>query len=141
MNSPRVMHSLLALAISAVALNAVGAPLEVAVSGVRKSTGQLLVKIVDSAAAYDGQGKAVAADRVVPEGDTAAFRFDLPAGRYSVMVMHDENGDGQLGRNVIGIPTEAYGFSNNPRVMRRPTFEETAFELAADGGSIQIELN
>ncbi|MND09814.1 hypothetical protein D3C83_334330 [compost metagenome] len=54
--------------------------------------------------------------------------------------MHDENDNGSLDANVLGMPTEGYGFSQNPRVMRKATFEEARFELGAEGGEIVIEL-
>ena len=38
--------------------------------------------------------------------------------------MHDENDNNQLDTNFLGIPSEGYGFSNNPNVMRRAHFDE-----------------
>jgi uncharacterized protein (DUF2141 family) len=120
---------------------AIAAPLKVSVRGISKLEGQLAVQVVNSAEAYAGKSKAVSAERLSPNAAQHEFNFDLPPGRYAVMVMHDENGNGKLDSNVIGIPTEGYGFSNNPRVMRRPTFDETGFELDNAGSQIDIDLN
>ena len=87
------------------------------------------------------EGKGVAGELLVPTAATHQFTFDLPPGQYSAMVIHDENDNGKLDSNIIGIPTEAYGFSNNPRVMRKPSFDETRFELPAAGTLIKIDLN
>lgn len=38
------------------------------------------------------------------------------------------------------MPTEGYGFSNNPRVMRKPTWDEARFELGDADATVRIEL-
>lgn len=55
-----------------------------------------------------------------------AFTFEkLPKGDYAIAAYHDENNNGRLDTNLIGIPTEGFAFSNNPRAtMRPPTFAE-----------------
>ncbi|MGE0797631.1 MAG: DUF2141 domain-containing protein [Lautropia sp.] len=66
----------------------------------------------------------------------------LPAGDYAIAVMHDRNGNDQLDSNLFGVPTEPYGFSNNPRSLMGPaTWEQTRFALPAGGGKTTIELN
>jgi uncharacterized protein (DUF2141 family) len=53
---------------------------------------------------------------------------------------HDENGNGKLDKNVVGIPKEGYGASNNPaRKMRPPTFEEAKFAVTSDQG-VEVKL-
>lgn len=42
--------------------------------------------------------------------------------------------------NFMGMPTEGYGFSNDPKVMRKPTFDEAKFDLGANGAAITIHL-
>ena len=55
---------------------------------------------------------------------------NLPKGGYAVAVFHDEDADGELDTNFVGIPTEAYGFSNNARgVFGPPELSEQLFEL------------
>lgn len=46
-----------------------------------------------------------------------AIRFvlrDLAPGRYAVNAFHDENDNGELDTNLFGIPSEGYGFANDP---------------------------
>lgn len=117
------------------------ADLAVAITEVRARTGFVTVAVVDSAAAYDGKAKPVRTAGGPPTGETHAFAFDgLPPGRYAVMVTHDENGNGRLDMNALGMPLEGYGFSNNPQVMRKPTWDEASFEVGADAAAITIEL-
>jgi len=48
------------------------------------------------------------------------------------VVYHDENGNGRLDKNFIGIPREPLGFSNQYRPHGPPTFSRAAFRLEAD---------
>lgn len=51
-------------------------------------------------------------------GSTATLTFrHLPARRYGVVVLHDENSNKKLDRNFFGVPKEGFGFANNPRVL------------------------
>ncbi|MDO8453998.1 MAG: DUF2141 domain-containing protein [Sulfurimonas sp.] len=54
---------------------------------------------------------------------------NIPNGTYAIALFCDENQNGFLDKNFIGIPKEAYGFSNNPKVFGKPNFEDTKFEL------------
>ncbi len=135
----------LALACFAIGLfacsNAQAADLDVTITDVRVQQGSLRIAVVDSKAGWNDTEKPVEGVARKPQGQEEKFRFsDLPPGSYAVMVMHDENDNGKLDSNFMGMPTEGYGFSNNPQVMRKPTFEEARFELAAEGGAIAIRL-
>ena len=65
---------------------------------------------------------------------------DLPAGEYAVALMHDENSDRICNTNLLGIPKEGYGFSNNIRpVLSAPSFSECKIDLNRNM-SITIKL-
>lgn len=118
-----------------------GATLEVRVDGLREARGHVLVALADSAESWDGKAAPRARIRHAVAAGSETIRFDdLPPGTYAVSLFHDENDNGVMDKNVVGMPTEGYGFSRNPRVMRKATFEEARFELAADGGEIVVEL-
>lgn len=117
------------------------ADLDVTVADVRSAKGTLMIAVIDSAAAWDGGAKPVAAATRKANGAAETFRFpNLPAGTYAVRVMQDENDNGKLDTNFMGMPTEPYGISNDPQVMRRPTFDEAKVELGANGRAITIHL-
>jgi uncharacterized protein (DUF2141 family) len=63
----------------------------------------------------------------------ARCRFQpVPAGRYAVAVVHDENGNQKLDNNLLGVPTEGYGVSNNKTyAMSAPRWDESRFDLVA----------
>ncbi|HNS18574.1 MAG TPA: DUF2141 domain-containing protein [Bacteroidales bacterium] len=64
---------------------------------------------------------------------------DVPEGRLAIAVYHDENLNGKLDANEIGIPFEGYGFSKNPKAHGRPKFEQAAFDFNKDD-SLVIQL-
>ncbi len=114
------------------------ADLTVNLKGLRAQSGLVKVALVNSAEAWDGKAAPVQATGAPAKGETAQFTFkDLKPGRYAVMITHDENGNGKLDTNLIGMPVEGYGFSNNPRVMRKPTWDETRFDVGA--GLLPVE--
>lgn len=48
----------------------------------------------------------------------------------------DANGNGKLDKNFVGVPIEAYGFSNGARGrMGPPSFEAAAIEVISDGNT------
>jgi len=131
-----LLSSLLATTVGAQA-----AELSVVLHDVRAQTGLIKIALVDSQAGWEGKAAPVQATGAPPSGGQATFVFeDLKPGAYAVLVTHDENGNGKLDSNMIGMPVEAYGFSNNPRVMRKPTWDEARIEVGADDAAIDITL-
>lgn len=64
----------------------------------------------------------------------------LKEDKYAIAVFHDENKNGILDKNIFGVPTEKYGFSNNARaVFSAPSFDEAAFSIKSDS-KISIKL-
>lgn len=134
-----LMTALLALAAPGLA---VAADLKIELEGVRAQQGVVKVAVMGSAEAWDGKAPPAGFTGASPDGD-GSLSLDiagLAPGRYAVRVMHDENGNGKFDTNLVGMPTEGYGFSNNPRVMRAATFEEAAFDVPEAGTTITIQL-
>ena len=66
---------------------------------------------------------------------------DVEAGEYALMVYYDENGNGRMDKNFIGIPTEPLGFSNRYRPKGPPAYERAAFTLGKEESqSFDVEL-
>jgi len=114
--------------------------LTVSITNVRTDKGTLLVSVTNTEAGWNNQEKPVAATKLAATGKDAVVHFTLPAGSYAVQVMHDENDNGKLDTNFMGIPAEGYGFSNNPQVMRKANFSEAKFDIGDAASSIVINL-
>ena len=91
------------------------ATLDIEVQGITKG-GILNLEISSSKEAFesdgDDAGVAVRIQERVSRGSYQRF-FDIPPGTYAVKLHIDENENGKLDTNFIGIPKEQYGISNN----------------------------
>jgi len=68
--------------------------------------------------------------------------LDIPPGTYALAVIHDENMDGKLGTNWMGIPKEGYGFSNDAKaLMGAPSFQAASFPYDGRNLDLTISLN
>jgi uncharacterized protein (DUF2141 family) len=68
--------------------------------------------------------------------------LDIPPGTYALAVIHDENMDGKLGTNWIGVPKEGYGFSNDAKaVLGAPSFDAASFPYDGKNLELTIKLN
>jgi uncharacterized protein (DUF2141 family) len=67
---------------------------------------------------------------------------DIPPGTYALAVIHDENKDGKLEANWVGVPTEGYGFSNDAKaLMSAPSFDVASFPYNGQNLELTISLN
>ena len=115
---------------------------EVTMTGFKSEGGQARIALfLDERGWPDGE-EFVFATSVVPirEGQAVAEFKGVPAGPFAVSVFHDEDVNGKLDSDLLGIPSEDYGFSADARDMfGPPSFEEARLELAA-GESKQITV-
>lgn len=66
--------------------------------------------------------------------DSTRFTFEnLPAGRYAVNILHDENENGVIDRGII-LPKEGFGFSNYTvlGLFNQPNFMKSSFKIKSD---------
>lgn len=102
--------------------------LTVKVNGFPSNTGQAYVALFNSEASFPSYGRQYQGQIVEIDKQTCKVTFkDLPPGRYAVAVYHDINKNKKLDKNVLGMPTESYGFSNNARnTFSAPSFADAA---------------
>jgi len=108
--------------------------LEIALTGLRSSVGEVRLCIWHSPKRFpggkcEGEGQQV----IVPASAPVAVTVPLAPGDYAVSLLHDENANGKLDKNLLGIPTEGVGFSQNPVLaFGPPTYAATRFGVATD---------
>jgi uncharacterized protein (DUF2141 family) len=109
------------------------ADLRVTVSGGPATPATLYVALFDSAEAMAAD-KPLAAQTLPMRDGTAQLLFiGLAPGRYALKSFADENGNGKLDTNMVGVPTERYGFSNDATGrMGPPAFDAAAVVLDTD---------
>ncbi|MEJ2194303.1 MAG: DUF2141 domain-containing protein [Ignavibacteriaceae bacterium] len=63
-------------------------------------------------------------------------------GTYAVKVFHDENSNGKLDSDMLGIPSEKYGFSNNASGwFGPPSWEKSRFMFNEKEMTIEITVD
>jgi uncharacterized protein (DUF2141 family) len=117
------------LALSATAAHALD--LTVEVTGIRSNKGEVLAGLFVDTESW--LKKPLRGERVVA-GERVLLVFrDLPAGRYALTVFHDENSNGKLDSNLMGMPIEPLGFSRDAKGNMGPAkFDDAALLLDAD---------
>lgn len=102
--------------------------LKIEVNNLRSRSGKLMFELRD---ANEQVVKRWVAD--IEGSSTAVELFGLMPGEYALRLFHDENGNGKLDTNMLGIPTEGYAFSNNVYgSFGPPAFERQLFDLKRD---------
>jgi uncharacterized protein (DUF2141 family) len=119
--------------------------LQLSVDHLRNERGQLLVAIysADARESFPKHPELALKRLVVPADRSAqALHIDgLPPGRFAVSVVHDENANGTMDHNFFGLPTEGFGFSNNPTVrFSLPSFDDAAFTLDSEPRQLHVSL-
>ena len=66
---------------------------------------------------------------------------DVPPGIYAIKVIHDENNDQKLNQNILGIPSEKYGISNNIKgKFGLPDFKDASFQVTEGETVLSIAI-
>lgn len=116
------------------------ADLTVQVNDLKSAEGSVMIAVFNSAADFMKKPVASMQSAASLAGSAAVIK-DLPAGEYAVVVYHDANGNGKLDKNLMGIPTEDYGFSNNAAgKFGPPSFDAAKITLSATGSTAKISL-
>jgi len=126
--------------VGAVLLNAVAAPagsgqaIRVRVATFRSLKGFLRCRLYSRPEGFPGKPPFDAEQSVPVTAATATCTFPgVAPGTYAVALFHDENGDGKLDTNFMGIPREGVGVSNNKlRSFGPPKWDDAKFVLKGD---------
>ena len=108
--------------------------LSIHISGISKIKGSLFIAVFRATDVFPVFGKQFKGIVKEVEGKSQNYTFDdLPEGEYALAIYQDENRNKILDKNLLGIPTEIYGFSNNARrSFSAPSFQEAKFKLNKD---------
>jgi len=108
--------------------------LTIVVTGITKMQGSVRIAVIDSKSAYEAKKSQPIASTVVEANEESlTYTVELPAGEYAVRLMHDVNGNEKLDRNLVGMPKEPYGFSNNVKgKFGPPKWKKAAFQLEGE---------
>ena len=130
----------LALSLSLFSSAAMAGSVEIAVTGVAAARGHIRVELctrttfLTSSCPYQGVAPATV-------GATVVKIDQVPPGEYAVQAFHDETDQGVVHQNLLGIPKERIGFSNDaPLRVRGPHFADAAFVVGKEMLHVTLRL-
>ena len=125
--------AILALGLSAIVTSpAFAANLTIEVSGEVGDKGAVLVALYKASDKWMGKATDIRRTAAVKSGVAVTFN-DLADGEYAISLFIDENSNGKLDTNAVGMPIEPYAFSNDASgTFGPPSFDKAKFVLGKD---------
>ncbi len=115
----------------------------VKVTGISNLVGTIRATLDGSELAFKNDAPNTQSAELAVTGNEVELVFhNVPAGVYAVKVIQDENNDNKLNQNLLGIPSEKYGISNN--VMGKfglPAFKDASFNVSSGETVLSIEIS
>ncbi len=119
--------------------------IHVKILDIRNSTGSVACALFESSEGFPNKFLRYATNIAMIKIRNTEARcdfLDIPPGTYALAVIHDENMDGELATNWLGLPKEGYGFSNDAKaMMSAPSFEDASFPYGGQTLAMTITLN
>jgi uncharacterized protein (DUF2141 family) len=117
--------------------------IEVKITGFRNSSGKAGVTLFSSEKGFPMKGE-LACEKLfadIEQSSCAVVLSNIPYGKYAVSVFHDENSNGKLDTNMIGMPREGVGASNNAKgKFGPPKFKDASFTLDSHKKQLSITM-
>lgn len=118
--------------------------LNVIVKNLRSNDGQVKIALFNSEDGFPDKSEK-AFKRTVHKIDQQQVEVnfeDVPFGTYAVGILHDENVNGEMDSNWLGIPNEGYGASNDAKgSFGPPSYDDARFEIKSDTMVVIINTN
>jgi len=110
------------------------ANITVIVTNIGKVKGQIIMTLYNKKADFLHRERKFKGAVVKIDSINVKYIFtNIPLGKYAITLFHDENSNGKMDRNFIGLPSEGTAFSNNIRPsFGPPKYEDAMFDLVKD---------
>lgn len=119
-----------------------GNMLTVLVENFDDAQGTIKIGLYNSEETYMGKSFKSVSSEVDNTKQVKLVFENIPNGQYTFSMYHDLNGNGQLDKNFLGIPSEDYAFSNNADGrFGPPEYAECVFEINEKETIQTIKLN
>lgn len=116
------------------------ATLIVKVAGLRNAKGVVRVALYNNADTFASPTTYKSMSVSASEECSVTFK-SIPYGNYAIALLHDENKNGKMDYRLITIPSEGFGFSNNPKVgLSAPGFNSVKFSVDSSEKTITITV-
>jgi uncharacterized protein (DUF2141 family) len=104
----------------------------VSVSGLKSNTGIVKVGLYNSDGTFLKSIYKSIRSEIKENGAKVTFE-GIPKGEYAISAYQDENNNGKLDKNMMGIPSEDFACSNNAKgFMGPPKYKDAKFNIEKD---------
>ncbi len=105
--------------------------LTVNVTNLENNDGVLQFGLYNDASKFPKVGETFKMVRVKTTGNSRKYTFkNLPQGSYAVAIYQDANNNDNCDKNFLGVPIEAFAFSNDVRpILSVPKFKDCSILL------------
>lgn len=136
------MHKLLStIALLGASSLANAADLTINFNDIQMQKGELYVVMYNSEVQFKSAKDAFYENLIKVTHTTHSITVNnVPNGDYAVMVFQDLNNNQKLDTNMLGIPKEPYGFSNNPTLYGPPNYQALKFAMTEQAQTIDIRV-
>ena len=117
--------------------------IEVNITGFKNSLGKAGITLFSSEKGFPMKSE-LSLERLfadIEKSSCTVVLRDLPYGTYAVSVFHDENSNEKIDTNIIGMPKEGVGSSNNAKgKFGPPKYKDASFVLDSNKKQINITM-
>lgn len=138
-------NSLIIFFLATLPLLAQSLEITVEVNGLQSDVGGLVLKVYNKKEQWLSDDTVLTQRVALSPGDkdhTVDIAIQLEAGDYAFSVHHDDNNNGKLDANFIGIPNEPVGLSNDHRPkFGPPKYKKALLTIDTEGQRVPINLD
>ena len=111
--------------------------LEMEINNLESNKGPIYIRILD-----ENENPAIVGTSPVINYSSEISFDSISAGKYAIQFFHDENENQKMDFNLIGIPKEKFGSSNDVKpIFGPPKFEKMLFEIYQDKKIVMKPVN
>lgn len=135
MNYPKILLTFFLpslISLSGAGAKAQNGKIVIEIVQLRNTSGKVLAALYNNEKAFmkDEKQAVATAQTTVSANKSAQIVFEVPYGEYAFALLHDENGNGKMDTNMLGIPKEGYAASNNAKnSLGAPKYADARFKL------------
>lgn len=119
----------LTILLISICVNAQSGNITVGIPGVKQAKGAVLICLYNSSETFLDSDKMYKKAVIKATVTKSSYTFKaVPEGEYAIHVFWDENDNGEMDANFIGMPKEEVGFSQNVLgTFGPPSFDDASF--------------
>ena len=111
--------------------------LEMEINNLESNKGPIYIRILD-----ENENPVIVGTSPVINYSSEISFDSISAGKYAIQFFHDENENQKMDFNLIGIPKEKFGSSNDVKpILGPPKFEKMLFEIYEDKKIVMKPVN